>query len=246
MGAAGALAASGGGGPVIPTFQQTKCVLDNHLFCWDWFSGHWNSVFEPALIQHIGMTVVAVGIGFVIAFALAIAAHFAHILITPVTFLGSLLYTIPSLAAFEVLVPYTGIGYLTVEIPLVAYTLLILFTNTLAGLSGVSPEVLDAARGAGLTRWQILARVELPLALPTITAGLRIATVTIISLATIAAFSLIPKGLGQPIYDAVTVKGFFNTEFIAGALLCILLALVADALLAGVQRLLTPWASARR
>lgn len=237
--------ASGGGGPNIPTFHQSSCVINNDTFCWNWFTGHWHTVFEPALIQHIGMTLVAIGIGFAIAFSLAIAAHFAHILIKPVTFVGSLLYTIPSLAAFEILVPITGINYFTVEIALVSYTLLILFTNTLAGLSGVADDVIDAARGTGLTRWQILLRVELPLALPTIVAGLRVATVTIISLTTVAAFGLIPKGLGQPIYDAIG-RNFFNTEFIAAAVLCILLALVADALLAGAQRVLTPWASARR
>ncbi|WP_375489492.1 ABC transporter permease [uncultured Jatrophihabitans sp.] len=233
-----------GSGPVIPTFQQSSCIKNNRVFCWDYFSSHWDSVFKPALLQHIGMTVVAVVIGFVIAFTLAVLAHFANFLVAPVTFFGSLLYTIPSLAAFEVLVPITGINYVTVEIALVAYTLLILFTNTLAGLSGISPEVLDAARGSGLTRSQILMRVELPLALPTIVAGLRVATVTVISLATIAAFSLIPKGLGQPIYDGSQRN--INTEFIAAAVMCIALALIADALLAGGQRLLTPWTRRRR
>lgn len=228
-----------GGGPVIPVFHQSSCIKDNRTFCWDYFSSHWNSLFEPALVQHIGMTVVAIAIGFVISFVLAIAAHFARVIVAPVTFVGSLLYTIPSLAAFEVLVPITGINYFTVEIALVSYTLLILFTNTLAGLSGVSADVLDAARGSGLTRSQILIRIELPLALPTIVAGLRVATVTIISLATIAAFSLIPKGLGQPIYDGLQRN--LNTEFISAAVMCIALALLADALLAGAQRVLTPW-----
>ncbi len=233
-----------GGGPVIPVFHQSSCVKDNRTFCWDYFRSHWNSLFEPALVQHIGMTVVAIAIGFAISFVLAIAAHFARVIVAPVTFVGSLLYTIPSLAAFEILVPITGINYFTVEIALVSYTLLILFTNTLAGLSGVSADVLDAARGSGLTRSQILIRIELPLALPTIVAGLRVATVTIISLATIAAFSLIPKGLGQPIYDGLQRN--LNTEFIAAAVMCIALALLADALLAGAQRVLTPWTRRRR
>jgi osmoprotectant transport system permease protein len=230
---------AGGGQPVIPTFHQSSCVKNNETFCWDYFKSHWNSVFEPALVQHIGMTVVAIVIGFAISFLLAIAAHFSRAVVAPVTFLGSLLYTIPSLAAFEILVPITGINYFTVELALVSYTLLILFTNTLAGLSAISPDVLDAARGSGLTRSQILIRVELPLALPTIVAGLRVATVTIISLATIAAFSLIPKGLGQPIYDGLQRN--INTEFIAAAVMCIALALIAAALLAGGQRILTPW-----
>jgi osmoprotectant transport system permease protein len=142
------------------------------------------------------------------------------------------------------MVSITGINWFTVEIALVSYTLLILFTNTLAGLSGVSTEVLDAAHGIGLTRRQSLVQVELPLALPTIIAGLRIAIVTIISLATIAA-DFVPAGLGKPIFDAIG-SGNFNTKFIAAGVLCIALALVSDGLFAGLQRVLTPWASARR
>ena len=122
--------------------------------------------------------------------------------------------------------------------------MLILFTNSLAGLANVSGEVLDAARGSGLTPRQILLRVEIPLALPTIMAGLRVAVVTVISLATIAAY-IVPRGLGKPIFDALG-SGNFNTKFLAAGVLCIALALVADALFAGIQRLLTPWASARR
>ena len=179
-----------------------------------------------------------------IAFTLAITAHRARWMVTPVTLLGSLLYTIPSLAAFEILVSITGINWYTVEIALVSYTLLILFTNTLAGLSAVSPEVLDAAHGIGLTPRQTLWRIELPLALPTIIAGLRVAVVTIISLATVAAY-IVPAGLGKPIFDAIS-SGGFNTKFVAAGGLCIALALVADAVFAVLQRLLTPWAATRR
>lgn len=231
--------------PVIPDFGGvSSCVRNNDTFCTDWFQSNWGNIFEPALFQHIELTVIAVVIGFAIAFLLALVAHQLNFFIKPVTFITSLLYTIPSLAAFEILLPITGINYTTVEIALVAYTLLILFTNTLAGLSGISPEVLDAARGLGLKRGQILMRVELPLAVPTIVAGIRVATVTIVSLATVAAF-VVPAGLGKPIFDALN-KGNFNTEFIAAGVLCILLALAADALLAIAQRFLTPWASARR
>ncbi len=231
--------------PVIPNFGSTSgCVKDNDTFCWDWFKDHWSTTFVPALWQHIQLTLIAVAIGFVIAFGLGILAHRYHFLITPTTFLTSLLYTIPSLAAFEILIPITGINWVTVEIALVSYTLLILFTNTLAGLSGVSPEIVDAARGTGLTDTQILWRVEMPLALPTIIAGLRIAVVTTISLATIAAFA-VPSGLGKIIFDALGNNNF-NTAFLAAGVLCIILALVADGLLAWLQRLLTPWASSRR
>jgi osmoprotectant transport system permease protein len=240
MGAAQTTAA-----PVIPNFGHTSsCVKNNGTFCWGWFRDNWGGTFQPALFQHIELTVIAIAIGFVISFACAIAAHRAHWLTTPVTFVASLLYTIPSLALFEILVTVTGINWFTVEIALVSYTLLILFTNTLAGLSGISPEVLDAAQGIGLTQRQTLLRIELPLALPTIIAGLRVAVVTVISLATVAAY-IVPTGLGKPIFDALG-SGDFNTKFIAAGVLCVALALVADGLFAGIQRLLTPWAMARR
>jgi osmoprotectant transport system permease protein len=231
--------------PVIPSFgSTTKCVRTNGGFCWDWFSSHWSGTFAPALIQHIELSLIALAIGFVISFALAVAAYRRRWLAPPVTFLTSLLYTIPSLAAFEILLPVTGINRVTVEIPLTTYTLLILFTNTLAGLTGVSPDIRDAAAGIGLTPRQSLLRVELPLAVPTIMAGLRVAAVTIISLATIAA-AVLPQGLGKIIFDALNTGGF-NTSFVGAGVLCVLLALVADAILAISQRLLTPWASSRR
>jgi osmoprotectant transport system permease protein len=235
------------GGPTIPQFGKgSSCVTNNDTFCWSWFTQNWSSKvdFQARLIEHVELTVIAVGVGFVIAFVMAVLAHRRRWLVGPVTFVGSLLYTIPSLAAFQILVTLSGINDWTVEIALVSYTLLILFTNTLAGLSAVSADVVDAARGTGLTDTQILLRVELPLALPTIIAGLRVAVVTIISLATVAAF-IVPEGLGKPIFDALSA-GDFNTKFIASGVLCILLALFADALFVGVQRVLTPWASARR
>ncbi len=232
-------------GPVIPHYgSASSCVVKNGTFCWSWFTQHWGNTFQPQLIQHIELTAIAVAIGFVISFLLALWAHRMHWVVTPVTFLGSLLYTIPSLAAFEILLPVTGINWVTVEIPLVSYTLLILFTNTLAGLAGVSAEVRDAAIGTGLTARQMLMRVELPLALPTIFAGIRVTTVSIISLATVAA-AVVPAGLGKSIFDALGT-GDFNTKFLAAGGLAVILALVADGLLIGAQRLLTPWASARR
>jgi osmoprotectant transport system permease protein len=236
-----------GGGPTIPNFGETSsCVQNNGTFCWDWFTQNWSSRvdFQARLVEHVELTVIAVVIGFAISFVLAVLAHRARWVIAPVTFVGSLLYTIPSVAAFEILVTITGINDVTVEIALVSYTLLILFTNTLAGLSAVSPDVVDAARGTGLTDTQIMLRVELPLAVPTIIAGLRVAVVTIISLATVAAL-IVPEGLGKPIFDALGA-GVFNTKFIASGVLCILLALLADALFVGVQRVLTPWESAGR
>jgi osmoprotectant transport system permease protein len=237
----------GDDGPAIPSFgESSTCVRTNGTFCWDWFTENWSSKvdFQARLVEHVKLTLIAVVIGFAIAFVLALLAHRARWLVPPVTFVGSLLYTIPSLAAFQILVTITGINDLTVEIALVSYTLLILFTNTLAGLSAVSSDVVDAARGTGFTDTQILLRVELPLAVPTIIAGLRVAVVTIISLATVAAF-IVPEGLGKPIFDALNA-GNFNTKFIASGVLCILLALLADGLFVGLQRVLTPWAAARR
>ena len=154
-----------------------------------------------------------------------------------------MIYTIPSLALFQLLVPLTGLTVTTVEIALVGYTILILFRNTLAGLRSAPPEVLEAARGMGLTRTQTLWRVELPLALPAIVAGLRIAVVSTIALATVAAF-VVSQGLGVPILGAL--RDNFKTEILVAGALAVGLAFIADGILVLVQRALTPWATSRR
>ena len=156
-----------------------------------------------------------------------------------------MLYTIPSLALFELLVAPVGANVYAAEIALVSYTLLILFRNILTGLREVPPEVRDAAQGMGMSRGQILRRVELPLALPAIVAGLRIATVTIIALATIV-YVVCDQGLGVPIHTALGEGPGVKTELIAAGGLAILLALGADALLVGAQWLLTPWQRSRQ
>jgi osmoprotectant transport system permease protein len=234
------------GGPVIPGSygKVDTCVAQNHTFCWNWFTANWGSRFQPRLVEHVQLTLIALAIGFVISFALALLAYRAKWLAPPITFVASVLYTIPSLATFFILVPITGINWYTVEIALTSYTLLTLFTNTLAGLNGVSPEVRDAAAGIGLTRRQSLWRVELPLAVPAIIAGLRVAAVTTVSLATLAAV-VVPAGLGKGIFDALAQSNF-KTGFIAAGVLAVLLALAADALLVILQRVLTPWAARRR
>ena len=230
--------------PVIPDFGRgSSCVRENGTFCWDWVSAHWGDTLRPALVQHVALTLIALAAGFAIAFALALAAHRRGRLTTPVVLVTGLLYTIPSLALFQLLVPFTGLSRTTAEIALVSYTLLILFRNTLAGLAGVPEEVRDAARGMGLTRRQLLWRVELPLALPAIVAGLRIATVTVISLATVAVF-VVNQGLGAPIYAGL--QQTFKTELIAAGALCVALALAADGLLVLMQRALTPWTRVAR
>jgi osmoprotectant transport system permease protein len=234
--------------PVIPNFgspKQFACERANRLFCWDWFSKNWNSVLWPALRQHVALTVIAVAIGFAIATGLALLAYRHRWAERPVIIITTIFYTIPSLALFELLVGVPGLGLsrTTVEVALVSYTLLIIFRNTLTGLREVPAEVRDAAAGMGMTRRQMLWRVELPLALPAIIAGLRIATVTTIALATIAAL-IVNQGLGVPILTAIG-NSDFKTELIAGGVLAVALAIAADALLVGVQRLLTPWARTR-
>jgi osmoprotectant transport system permease protein len=229
--------------PVIPEFEQgSECIRENGQFCWGWFSQNFDSVFAPRIVEHIQLTGIAVGIGLVLAFAAALIAYRYEWFDTPFTIFSGFLYTIPSLALFQLLVPFTGLTWTSAEIALVSYTLLILFRNILTGLREVPEDVREAARGMGLTARQILTRVELPLALPAIMAGIRIATVTTISLTTVAAF-IGAGGLGQPIFNAL--QGGFKTQFVASGVLAVLLALVADGLLVLLQRLLTPWASAR-
>jgi osmoprotectant transport system permease protein len=233
-----ALAAAG---PVIPNYesQSSQCVIHNRFFCTDWVSHNWGSVLWPALRQHVLLTVIAVAIGFAISLALALLAHRYRVLERPTLLITTFLYTIPSLALFELLVAPVGANIYAAEIALVSYTLLILFRNILTGLREVPADVLDAAEGMGMTRRQALLRVELPLALPAIVAGLRVAIVTIIALATIV-YTIYDKGLGVPIHTALG-EGPFKTELIAAGALTVLLALGADALLVLAQRALTPW-----
>jgi osmoprotectant transport system permease protein len=231
------------GAPVIPNFGSgSACERDNGWFCTGWLHAHWGDTLQPALVQHVELSLIAVGIGFVLASVLALLGLRFRLLDPPIGLFADFLYTIPSLALFQLLVPVTGLTVTTVEIALVSYTLLILYRNMVSGLRAVPAETLEAARGSGLTRTQTFLRVELPLALPTIVAGLRIATVSTVSIATVAAF-VIPKGLGHPIFIALD-QDIFKTEILAAGLLVIALALFADLLLVLVQRVLTPWVRA--
>ncbi|HEU5243143.1 MAG TPA: ABC transporter permease subunit [Gaiellaceae bacterium] len=229
------------GGPVIPNFGHgSACLRNNHWFCTSWVQQHWSDTFEPALIQHIYLLLITISIGFAISFALALIAFRFRFFAAPFGAAGDFVYCLPSIALFLILVPVTGVGVATIVIPLIAYTLFVLYPNILGGLRGVPPEVLESARGMGLTRTQTFLRVELPLAVPAIIAGLRVATVATIAIATIAAF-VIHYGLGAPIFDALDQPDIFRTELLAAGALAILLALTADALLALLQRALTPW-----
>jgi osmoprotectant transport system permease protein len=231
-------------GPVIPNFGRgDECIRNNGRFCMHWFLDNFGNRYVPRIIEHVEMTLIAISIGFVIAFGAALIAFRHERFELPFANLSALFYTIPSIAFFQIMVPITGIGWLSIEIALVSYTLLILFRNTLTGLREVPTEAKEAAEGMGLTRRQTLLRVELPLAAPAIIAGLRVATVTTISLATIAAF-ITPLGLGAPIFSAIQTGA--NTEFVSASILAIALALVADALIVASQWIATPWARARR
>ena len=230
--------------PVIPDFgEASECITENRLFCPDWVRDNWDPVLQPALVEHVELTLIAVGVGFAISLAAALLAHRLRYVERPFALASAVIYTIPSLALFQLLVPVTGLTVTTVEIALVGYTLLILFRNILAGLRSAPPEVIEAARGMGLTPTQTLWRVELPLAVPAIIAGLRVAVVSTIALATVAAF-VVSQGLGGPILGAL--REDFKTEIIAAGVLAVGLAILADALLVLAQRLVTPWASARR
>jgi osmoprotectant transport system permease protein len=229
------------GGPVIPDFGgPSGCVEANRAFCWDWVRDHWGDTLQPALVQHVELTAIAVGIGFAIAFAAALFVQRYRRAEQPIGIVAAVLYTIPSLALFQLLVPFTGLTTTTVEIALVGYTLVILVPNILVGLDGAPDEVVEAARGMGYTPRQVLWRIRLPLALPAIVGGLRLAVVSTVSIATIAAF-LLPKGLGNPIFFALKEPSPFKTEIYAAGALAVGLAVACDLALVGLRRVLVPW-----
>ena len=234
-----------GGGPVIPNFGHgSSCVTGDHFFCWGWVKQHWGDTLGPALLQHMELTGIAVGIGFALASGLALLAHRLRRIEQPISIVSALVYTFPSFALFQLLVPFTGLTYTTTEIALVSYTLVILFPNISAGLDAVPAEVMEAGRGMGLTRRQLLARVEVPLALPAIIGGLRIAVVSTIAIATIAA-TIQPKGLGYPIFYAIQLPTPFKTEIYSAGALTVAFALACDAALVLLRRVVTPWSRAR-
>jgi osmoprotectant transport system permease protein len=208
------------------------------LVRWSWIGDHLDEIWARTL-EHLQLTALTIVIGFAISFPLALLAHRHRRLYPPITWVTGVLYTIPSLALFVTLLPFTGLGTTTALIGLVAYTLLIFIRNTVAGLDGVPEDAKEAARGMGYTPRQILWRVELPLALPVIIAGVRIAAVTTVGLVTITALIGL-GGLGHFILEGLQL--FFSTATIVGAVLSVALGLAVDAALLGVQKLLTPWA----
>jgi osmoprotectant transport system permease protein len=210
---------------------------------WDWIADNLD-VILLAIWQHIVLTAVPLAAGFVISLALAIWAVRKPFVYGPVTAVTGILYTIPSLAAFALLVPVFGFSMLVAFVPLTTYTLLILFRNIVAGFRGVPGDVLEAADGMGYRSRERLLRVEIPLAVPLMITGIRLAAVTLIGLATVA--SILGSsfgGLGQLITEGL--QTFFPTKYVLGAVLSVLLAFVVDFGLVRLERIATPWARAR-
>lgn len=210
---------------------------------WDWIADN-ADVILLALWQHMILVIVPLAVGFAISLGLAIWAVRKPVVYGPVTAVTGILYTIPSLAAFALLVPIFGFSMLVAFIPLTTYTLLILFRNIVAGFQGVPKEVLEAADGMGYRPRERLLRVELPLAVPLMITGVRLAAVTLIGLATVA--SILGSsfgGLGQLITDGL--QTFFPTKYVLGGVLSVLLALVVDVVLVRVERIATPWSRSR-
>jgi osmoprotectant transport system permease protein len=214
---------------------------EGHLFCFDWARENIDRFGTPT-VQHLELVLISVVLGFALAFALALLAHRARWLQPPLLAATGVLYTIPSLAFFFLLLPVTGFGRDTAVIVLAAYTLQIIYRNTMLGLANVPESAKDAARGMGFTERQVLWRVELPLATPEIIAGLRVATVSTMAIATLAVF-IGAGGLGDQIYRSANLT--FPTSIIIAGGIAIAIALLLDALLLAVQRLATPWRRAR-
>jgi osmoprotectant transport system permease protein len=214
---------------------------ESHVFCWDWARENIDRYGTPT-VQHLEIVVLSVAIGFAVAFALALLAHRRRRLQPPLLAATGVLYTIPSIAFFFLLLPLTGFGRDTAIVVLAAYTLQIIYRNTILGLANVPDSVKDAARGMGFTNRQILWRIELPLAIPEIVAGLRVATVSTIAIATLVVF-IDAGGLGSQMYGEGNLN--FPTAVIIAAAIVIVMALAFDLVLLIVQRLTTPWRRVR-
>ncbi len=229
----------------LALFLQDLSLEEPKLIDWEWIRENFFEDIVPAIQGHIFLSAVSIAIALAISLPVGILAARYRKVYPPVTFVTGILYSIPSLALFSILISVPGIviGPTPVIIALVAYSLLILIRNVVAGIDSVPAETIDAARGMGLTQRQILFGVELPLALPVIVAGIRIATVTIIGIATIGAY-ISGGGLGKLIFDGINRN--FPTMIIAGAVLATLLAIFADLLLLALERYLRPWARRRR
>lgn len=209
----------------------------DELLRWSWVFDNLDLIWDKT-VEHLLLTGIALGVGLAISFGLAAVALRWRRTYAPITWVTGALFTIPSLALFAFMVTITGFTVLTAEIGLVSYTLLILVRNIVAGIDGVDPSIKEAARGMGYTRRQLLFRIELPMALPVIIAGLRIAAVTTIGLVTVT--SLIGQG-GLGFFILRGLNRFFSTEIIVGTFLSLVLAVAVDLTLVAAERALTPW-----
>jgi osmoprotectant transport system permease protein len=223
---------------VSPRLDAARLAQEQPLIIWSWIGDHIDEIANRGL-EHVWLTAASVALGFAVSFPVAVLAHRHRLILPAATGISGILYTIPSLALISVLVPITGFSYTTVIIPLTSYTLFIFLRNTVAGLEGVPADAKEAAMGMGFSRRQLLWRVEVPLAMPVVIAGLRIATISTIGLITIA--SLIGRGgFGQ--FILLGLNQLFWTPLLLGAVLSIALALAADGALLAAQRVATPWA----
>jgi osmoprotectant transport system permease protein len=235
--------------PVLAQFEEdffrersgSDCIAQNEAFCPEWAIDNIDRYLSPAL-EHIVLVAVSVAAGFAIALGLALLSHRRRWLIPPLNVSTGILYTIPSIAFFFLLLPITGRGDTTAVIALTAYTLQILYRNIIVGLANVPTDAKDSGRGMGMSDRQLLWRVELPLALPEIIAGLRIATVSTVALATLAVFAG-GGGLGSQLVAGSNIT--FRTGVIMAGGMAILIAIAFDLLLVAGQRLLAPWRTVR-
>ncbi len=214
----------------------------NPWFSTSWVVDNW-SLIMPLLVQHVRLTLVSVLIGAAVAFPLALLARRSRYLAGPVLGFSTLIYTIPSLAMFAFIAPFTGLSETTVGTGLVLYSLVILVRNFLVGLQSVPADAVEAARGMGYGPGRLLWRVELPLALPSIIAGIRIATVSTVALVTVGVI-VGQGGLGQIIIVNGFGANYYRPPIVFGTLACVVIALVADQVLAVLERVLTPWTRA--
>ncbi|MBP8534326.1 ABC transporter permease [Streptomyces sp. MK37H] len=214
-----------------------NCLISNEWICGEYVRTRGQELTD-ATLEHVGITLASVAIGLLVAFPLALLARRWRPVAGPVLGLTTILYTVPSLAMFSLLLPVFGVSAAVVITGLVLYSLTILVRNIMAGLASVPEEAREAARGMGYGPLRLLFGVELPLALPALMAGLRITTVSTVSLTTVGAI-IGYGGLGNLIYEGM--RSFFKAEVLTASVLCVALAVVADLLLLGLQRLLTPW-----
>jgi osmoprotectant transport system permease protein len=213
----------------------------SHLFCWDWARENIDRYGTPTL-QQLELVAISVVLGFIVAFSLALLAHRRRWLRPPLLAGTGILYAIPSISFFLLLLPITGRSRETAIIALSAYTLQIIFRNVTVGLDNVPVSAKDSARGMGMTERQILWRVEIPLATPEIIGGLRIATVSTIAIATLAVF-VHAGGLGTQIYGEANLH--FPTSILISIVIVMAMAFTFDAVLLTIQYFATPWRRAR-